>query len=317
VLDEKGRIIDDILFDQIGVNVGDDIELLRGNLSRVLYDATANHCEYVFSNSIKSIKQQNDEIYVEFVTGQPRQFDILVGADGIHSNVRSIVFGDESLFSHNLGDYFVAIYSVETDLNLDRHEFLYSKIGKLVNVYCTQADQAAKAMFVFQAPGLTYDYKDVKQQKEIVSKIYSDAEWEVSNLLKAMNKACDFYFDEVKQIRMDKWFNDRTIVIGDAAYSPCLASGQGTGVALVGAYVLAGELLLANGDYAIAFAEYEKEMRSFIKMNQKLGEVIIELMIPKLKVEPWIGSDIFDQIQSVANGIELKDYPSLILNDFS
>lgn len=308
VLDDRGKIIDEIPAEHMGMHVGDDLELLRGDLGRVLYEATVDHCEYIFNNSIKSVKQNKDEITVEFATGQSRQFDILVGADGIHSNVRSLVFGNESLFSYNLGDYYVAICSVETGLQLDRHEFFYSQIDKLFNVYCTHAGQDAKALFVFRAPGLTYNYKDTNQQKEIVSKVYSDAGWEISNMLKGMHKASDFYFDVVKQIRMDKWFKDRTIVIGDAASSPCLASGQGTGLALVGAYVLAGELLLANGEYTTAFAEYEKEMRAFVDMNQKLGEAIIEHMIPQTKVEPWIGSAILEQVQLAANGIQLKDY---------
>lgn len=307
-LDEKGKIIDEIAGEYVGMHVGDDIELWREDLNRILYDATSPYCEYIFSNSIKSVTQNNDEIAVEFVSGQSRQFDILVGADGIHSNVRSLVFGEESLFSHNLGDYFVAICSVKTKLKLDRHEIFYSKLDKLFNIYCTHASEDAKALFIFRAPGLTYDYKNIKQQKEIVSRIYSDAEWQIPDMLKAMNQSSDFYFDEVKQIRMEKWFKDRTIVIGDAAFSPCLASGQGTGLALVGAYVLAGELMLANGDYTTAFAEYEKEMRSFVDVNQKSGELIIQHMIPQAKVEPWIGPSILDQIQFAANHIPLKNY---------
>jgi 2-polyprenyl-6-methoxyphenol hydroxylase-like FAD-dependent oxidoreductase len=228
-------------------------------------------CEYIFSNSIKSITQNNNEITVEFLSGQPRSFDILVGADGIHSNVRTLVFGDESLFSHNLGDYFVAICSVKTHLNLDRHEIFYSKIDKLFNIYCTKAGEDAKELFVFRARGLTYDYKNVKEQKEIVSKIYADAEWEIPSMLKAMKQSSDFYFDEVKQIRMDKWSKDRTILIGDAAFSPCLASGQGTSLALVTAYVLAGELMLADGDYSTAFVEFKKGNKTICGCKSKIG----------------------------------------------
>ncbi len=308
-LDETGKVVHEIPQEYMGMHAGDDIELWRGDLAEILYKATSGSCKYIFNNSIKSIQQNSNELSVEFSSGKSGQFDLLVGADGIHSNVRSIVFGKESLFSHNLGDYFVAICSIETDLPLHQHEFFYSKKDKLFNVYCTEG-QNTKALFVFRAPGLTYDYKEIKQQKEIVSKIYADGEWEIPNMLKSMNQSSDFYFDAVKQIRMDKWFKGRTVVIGDAAYSPCLASGQGTGAALIGAYILAGELMLAGGDYTIAFPEYEKEMRSFVHTNQKLGEIIIEHMIPKSKVEAWMGASILDQIQSAANCIDLKDYPS-------
>jgi len=310
ILDEKGTVIDEIAGEYMGMHVGDDIELWREDLSRILYEATSNSCEYIFGNSIKSVTQNHDNITVEFLSGQSRQFDILVGADGIHSNVRSLVFGNESLYSHNLGDYFVAICSAKTNLNLDRHEIFYSKIDKLFNIYCTSKGEDAKELFVFRAPGLTFDYKDIKQQKEIVSRIYSDAEWEIPTMLQAMNQSSDFYFDEVKQIRMEKWFKNRTIVIGDAAFSPCLASGQGTSLALVGAYILAGELMQKEGDYTAAFTEYEKEMKSFVDANQKLGEAIIEHMVPKEKVEPWMGASILDQIQFAANCIQLKNYQS-------
>lgn len=305
VLNEKGTLIDEIPAELMGMHVGDDIELLRGHLSRILFNATSQHCEYIFSDSIKSVEQGQDGVKVEFMSGLARQFDLLVGADGIHSNVRSLVFGDEALFSHNLGDYYVAICNIETDLNLDRHEFFYSKIDKLLNLYCTQGE-AAKALFVFRAPALTYNPRDVEQQKNIVSTQYADAEWKVPQILKSMHEASEFYFDEVKQIRMNKWYKERTIVLGDAAFSPCLASGQGTSLALVGAYTLAGELARAMGDYTIAFAEYERGMRDFVNLNQKLGETIIEFMVPKAKVEPWLGESMLDMIQFASQGIELK-----------
>lgn len=307
-LDEKGTVIDEIAPEYMGMHIGDDIELWRGDLNRILYDATSATCEYKFGNSIKSIKESATEITVEFASGELRPFDIVVGADGIHSNVRKLAFGEESLFSHNLGDYFVAICTIKTDLKLDRHEIFYSKPDKLFNIYCTHAGQDAKALFVFRAPGLTYDYRNIKEQKDIVSRVYADAEWKIPEMLKAMNNSSDFYFDEVKQIRMEKPFKGRAIVLGDAAFSPCLASGQGTSMAFVGAYVLAGELKRAEGNYKTAFAEYEKEMKSFIQVNQNLGEIIIEHMIPKSKVEPWIGASILEQFKLVSNSIQLKDY---------
>ncbi|RUR13721.1 FAD-dependent monooxygenase [Legionella sp. km772] len=305
VLNEQGELIDQIPAELMGMHVGDDIELLRGELSRILYHATNKQCQYLFSTSIKALEQHAQGMKVEFNNGPEQDFDLLVGADGIHSNVRHLVFGNEAQFSHNLGDYYAAICSIETDLNLNRHEFFYSQIDKLLNLYCTPG-AAAKALFVFRAPNLTFKHRDLEQQKAIVSRIYADAAWEVPHLVKSMQQSSEFYFDEVKQIRMPQWYKERTILIGDAAFSPCLASGQGTSLALVAAYVLAKELAQAKGDYASAFPQYEKEMRSFVDLNQKLGETIIEFMVPKAVVEPWLGESMLDMIRSASQGIELK-----------
>jgi len=311
ILNENGEIIDEMIPEEVGLNVSDDRELLRGDLNQILFAATADKCEYIFNDSIRSIDDRNDSIFVEFKTSLAREFDIVIGADGLHSNVRSLVFGKEEVYSHNLGDYYFAICSIETALNIDKKQFLYSKPGKMVHVFRLQSSQDPKVMFAFQAHDFEYDYKNIDQQKEIIARIFADCVWEVPELLEEMKKSPDFYFDEIKQIRMDCWYKNRTILLGDAAFNPCLASGQGTGLAMIGAYVLAGELMQAKGDYALAFAAYEKELRNFVDINQQIGKMIIECMIPQTEVKAWMDADIFNQLNRASKSIVLKDYAKI------
>lgn len=321
-INDDGKKIIEMPADSLGMREGDDIELLRGDLSQILYEATRNTCEYIFNDSIKSVRQLDQQVEIDFINGPSRQFDFLVGADGVHSTVRSLVFGDEANFSYDLGDYFYAIYTVENHLNLDRRELFYSKENKLVNIYSTKNSKHAKALFIFRSPGVHYNRRDVSQQKNILLKHYADAGWEVPFLLSAMDKSPDFYFDAAKQIRMDKWSKERTVLVGDAAYSPTLGSGQGTSLALIGSYVLAGELFAAH-NYKTAFAEYEKEMRKFVALNQKLGEIVLQQMIPKshtwlqslmLKMKSYFSMDntslekLQNQFREAANSIRLKKY---------
>lgn len=303
-LNEVGEIIQEIPKED---EAGEDMELSRGDLAQVLFEATSKCCKYIFDCSIRTIKQDEREIVVEFTNGDPGVFDLLIGADGTRSKVRALIFGAEDLFSHDLGDYFVAVSRIERAIEPDR-EIIYSQKGKLLYVY-QKPGQGVEAQFVFHAPGLDYHYKDVDVQKEIVSTIYADAGWgKVSDIVKMMRKSSVFYFDRIVQIKMDHWFKGRTVLVGDAAYCPCLTSGQGTSLAMVGAYVLAGELFSAQGEYADAFKVYEEEMRAYVDVNQKLGKTIMEHMIPESTVEPWMDAIIHDQIHVAANCIRLKEY---------
>ena len=196
----------------------------------------------------------------------------MIGADGLHSIVRKLVFGDESQFSHDLGMY-ISIFSVPNYLKLDRWEIEYSRGGKLVNLYSAQGDTEARAAFLFASKNLGIDPRDIIQQKALLGSIYADIGWEVPRLLKAMENTTDFYFDSVTQICMDHWSKGRVALIGDAGYCASPVSGQGTSLALVGAYVLAGELAAAHGDYKKAFLAYEQNLRRYVRENQKLGKI--------------------------------------------
>ena len=322
-INDSSEIIAEMPADFLAMRENDDVELLRADLSRILYDVTHEKCEYIFNDSIRAITQSKHGVEIDFTNGVSRTFDLLIGADGIHSNVRSLVFGHESMFSYPIGNYYFSIYSLENYLHLDRYEFFYSQINKLVNVYGTKNSDTMKALFIFNAPTAALNHQNINTQKNIVREVYADAKWEVPRLLSALNSTPDFYFDEIKQIRMKSWHKNRVVLLGDAAYAPSLGSGQGTSMAIIGAYILAGEIFAAQGNYETAFNQYESEMHSFVKYNHKLGVTIMQQMVPKanswlqkliqkiisyLPLQNVVIKRLRNQIRYAANCIKLKDY---------
>jgi 2-polyprenyl-6-methoxyphenol hydroxylase-like FAD-dependent oxidoreductase len=262
----------------------DDVEIMRGELSALLFEATRDRVEYIFGDSITALVQHDEGVDVRFEHGGPRSFDFVVGADGLHSRVRSLAFGEEKNFNRSLA-HGVAIFSVPNHLGLDREELIYSVPGRTVNLYSTKGAPDARAMFLFREPegGLP---REREAQQQFLRDTFSGAGWETDTLLAAMPGATDFYFDPISQIQMERWSSGRVFLIGDAAYAPSLASGQGTSLALVGAFVLAREL--AKGD--APGAAYETAMRSFVEKNQQIGRDGIARMVSSSRLQNWFGT---------------------------
>jgi 2-polyprenyl-6-methoxyphenol hydroxylase-like FAD-dependent oxidoreductase len=304
-----------------------EVEVLRGDLARIFYEATRQNIEYIFDDSITAITQSDDGVQVAFERSQPRTFDLVVGADGLHSNVRVLAFGEESRFIRHLG-YYIAVFTTTNHLNLDHTGLYYNAPGKLAAIYSARHNTEAKASFYFASPPLDYDYRNTKQQKQIVEDTFAGLDWEVPRLLQAMWDSPDFYFDSISQIRMDRWSSGRVALLGDAGYCASPLSGMGTGLAVVGAYVLAGELKAADGDYDLAFARYEEQMREFAMQAQKFAEQGGNWLMPdtsfkmwmrdqsmrSLNYLPWKGlvmKIITEGALKVANSVTLKDYAGL------
>jgi 2-polyprenyl-6-methoxyphenol hydroxylase-like FAD-dependent oxidoreductase len=248
-----------------------ELEILRGDLARILHGATKDDVEYVFGDSVTGLAEHGNGVTVTFAHGEPREFDLVIGADGLHSNVRSLIFGDETQFRHDLG-YYVSIFTVPNHLGLDRTGRFYNEPNRTVGVYSAKDNTEAKALFWFGSDRLDYDHRDVEQQRRIVEETFRDTGWETSALLEAMREAPDFYFDSASQIKLDSYSCGRVALVGDAAYCAAPLSGMGTSLAIVGAYVLAGELAAADGDHTAAFGAYRDEMRGFVDACQKLAE---------------------------------------------
>ncbi len=319
-----GRRLATMDADLFGGRARGDIEILRGDLVRILYQAIYQDVEVRFNDSITSISQNEESVDVEFRHGQKRSFDLVVGADGLHSNVRDLTFGDEWHFIRKL-DHYIAIFSAPNHLGLDRREILYAAPGKTVNVYSTGKDSDAQVYLMFAAKSLEYDYRDVDQQKKTVIEAFKDAGWDVPFLLEQLSRAPDFYFDAFSQVDMDRWSNERVVLVGDAVYCASPASGQGTSLALVGAHVLAGELLAAAGDPETAFFNYERAMRDFTLRNQGLAESNLQGMVLKSNAQIWFqmqmirllpylpGKDriigrVAHAIHRAATAIQIRDY---------
>ncbi|MFI7419523.1 FAD-dependent monooxygenase [Nonomuraea sp. NPDC049684] len=276
--DRKGRPVATMDADLFGGREGDDVEIMRGDLNELLYDLTRDDAEYLFGDSVTAV---SDDGLVTFEHAAPRRFDLIVGADGMRSNIRRIVFGEDARFVRDLG-YYVSISTVPNTLGLDREEAVHAAPGRTANVYSTRQDGAAKALFMWASQPLAYDHRDTGRQKDLLAEAMAGVEWEVPALLGAVRDADDFYFDSVSQVHMDSWSKGRVVLLGDAAYCASPASGQGTSLAIVGAYVLAGEL--AGGGGA---AGYEREMREFVRVNQELGPVNVRGMVMGSRLALW------------------------------
>ncbi|MGW2204360.1 FAD-dependent monooxygenase [Streptomyces sp. NPDC001774] len=328
-VDAKGRTVGQMPAEIFGGRVEQDDEIMRGDLARILYERTREDVEYLFGDSIAALDDDGDGVDVTFESGARRRFDLVVGADGMHSNTRRLVFGDERRFRRYLGAY-ISIFSGPNRLGLTRWETYHARPDKLVSVYSTAGEQAhtAKNCFVFAAPEeLSYDHRDPDAQKRLLAGAFAGDDWEIPRLIADASGADDFYFDAIALIEMDRWSSGRVVLLGDAAHCASPASGQGTGLALTGAYVLAGELAAAHGDHSTAFAEYERVMRPGVELNQRFAagfakEMTVSsrwkialrmLMVRTLPRTPWknlIAKKIRDDIQRAAHAVPLKEYPA-------
>ncbi|HEX4661499.1 MAG TPA: FAD-dependent monooxygenase [Streptosporangiaceae bacterium] len=245
-----------------------DVEVLRGDLAAILYEATRNDSEYIFGDSVTGLEQHGDGVHVTFSRSSPRTFDLVIGADGVHSNIRRLAFGPEEEFTYGLGLY-VSIFTVPNFAGLDHAGLLYSIPGKTAGIFAAGDPDHAIAQLYFTGSGLRYQPRgDARQEQETVAGQFGGLGWHVPRLLAEMPATTDFYFDTTSQIRIDTWSSGRVALIGDAGYAAG-PGGNGTGNAVVAAYILAGELAATPDDHAAAFARYEQQLRRYVAGAQK------------------------------------------------
>ncbi|WP_069860592.1 FAD-dependent monooxygenase [Streptomyces malaysiensis] len=293
-----------------------DIEILRDDLSSVLLAAGGDGIEYLYNDSIAALAQGTDEVAVTFHRGDSRAFDIVVAADGVHSSTRALVFGPEENFLRHLGGY-LGVWTVPNYLGLDRWEVIYQMPGDVWGgMVMSVRDNTEARVFVGvhsdEPPATFLGSRSVSDQKRLVAERYKDARWEMPRLLEYMWGAPDFHFDATAQIHMDSWSRGRVTLVGDAGYCGSPMSGQSTSMAVVGAYVLAGELKAAGGDHTAAFAAYERELRGYATANQQLA---LDNQARREAQEPSAGqgpdtnaTHIGDSFYEVVNSYTLKDY---------
>ena len=255
-----------------------DVEILRGDLGRILYQATRDGTEYLFGDTITGLDQRADGVHVTFSRTEPRVFDLVIGADGLHSAVRRLAFPDATGARQDLGLY-VSIFSVAGSFGLDHSGLLYSVPGRTAAVFSARQTGRAVAQFFFAGPPADYDYRDTARQQKIVAGAFAGMGWHVPELLAQMPGAEDFYFDSISQIRLDRWSAGRVALIGDAGYAAG-PGGNGTGTAVVAAYILAGELAAARGDHGTAVGRYERLLRPYVARGQKQAGGGLKFLAP-------------------------------------
>ncbi|MBJ8348641.1 FAD-dependent monooxygenase [Antrihabitans sp. YC2-6] len=259
------------------------LEILRGDLVDALYQATKDRVEYRFGTRISDLTPNPDAVTVTLTDGTTLTVDMVVGADGPHSAVRRLVFGPEEQFVEPLGGYH-AWFTAPDTVGLDGWYLLYQAPGVNASMRPSRDPRMAKAGLAFRSEPIEYDRHDLAQQRALLAERLSGAGWQCDELLAAAAVAEDFYFDSFAQVRMPTVSRGRVTLVGDAGYCASPLSGMGTSLALVGAYVLAGELGPAESidtdRITGAFERYEALMRPYIASCQHLSNDLDTYMPP-------------------------------------
>lgn len=268
------------------------MSLLRSDLAKQIYGALGGEVRTIFGDTITRLQQDDAGVLVEFRSGHSERFDLVFGAGGLHSPVRNLLFGAESSFERFLG-YYAASFAVDDYPHRDRHLFVsYSTPGKQVTRY-TLNDGRSVFLFVFAArEKLSIPHTNAQAQKQVLRDEFAGVGWECPEMLRRLDPTTELYFDAVSQIRMEKWSRNRSTLVGDACACPSLLAGQGSALAMAGAYILAGELKLAEGNHHIAFANYERSLHPLIESKQRAAEKFARSFAP----HTWAGIFFRNQV---------------------
>ena len=265
-----------------------DIEILRDDLAGLLLGAGASTVKNVYDDSIAGISQDETGVAVAFERSPPQRFDLVIGADGLHSNTRRHVFNDEAGTIRELG-VALSIFTTPNLLGLKDWQLGFRDATSGYVIYPARDNAELRVNFGFGLEPEDDARGDVASQKALVAKRCARLGGEVPRLIEAMHEADDFYFGALAQVRMPSWSSGRVALVGDAAYCPSPFTGQGTSLALIGAFVLAKELTRTPEDYAGAFARCEARMLPFVRQNQDMVSLERQEQVP---------DDIFDRAKS-------------------
>ncbi|MFI9505762.1 FAD-dependent monooxygenase [Nocardia sp. NPDC052566] len=261
-----------------------EIEITRGDLNQVLLDLIAEEggVDYRYGEHITGLTQDDNGVDVTFASGATERFDLVIGADGLHSATRRLVFGPEEQFATYLGGY-MSFFTMPTPESLEPHWFsMHSIVGATGLGLRPDADPATcKAVIMLRGDADPALRRDVPAQQELIRQRLAAGGWESATVAEAMKQTPDFYFDELARITMPSWVQGRVALLGDAGYCGSPLTGQGTAMALVGAYVLAGEIAGHSGDASRALARYEEVLRPFVATAQELPPGGLAAMTPK------------------------------------
>lgn len=259
-----------------------DIEILRGDLAQIFYDVTKESTEYIFGDYVTSITEDGDKVHVAFANGSERDFDLVIGADGMHSKTRKLAFpSGDYLKSFGMYTSFFSIPFKESDGTFAQ---CYNAPGRRVMIVRPDHDYGTHVNLSIMSSSPADYYKlGVAGQKKMMRELFTDAGWEATRVLEGMDQADDFYMQDIAQVKMEDWSRGRVALVGDAGYCPSPISGMGTSLAIVGAYILAGEIASCGADYQKAFRAYDEKVRPFVDKAQKIPPGAPGLFHPQTK----------------------------------
>jgi 2-polyprenyl-6-methoxyphenol hydroxylase-like FAD-dependent oxidoreductase len=258
--------------------------LTRGDLETVLYESICEKTPVLFQTQINQIVEHTDHVQVKLSDGDVQEADLVIGADGIHSHVRGLYWGEAGQFEHFLG-YYVACAVIENFLNRNDTFYGYLAPNTQAPVYSIN-DNRLVTFFAFKSE--LRDTKSHLTQKEILKEAFGRQGWIVPQLLEGTLHSELLYFDTVSQVKVDPWYKGRVALVGDACQCLTLLAGQGASLAMYGSYVLASALHEAEGDYSLAFPAYQEKMRPLINDEQAKARKLASSFIPKNRFEIWL-----------------------------
>jgi 2-polyprenyl-6-methoxyphenol hydroxylase-like FAD-dependent oxidoreductase len=272
-----------------------ELEILRGDLVKILYNHTKDNVEYLFGNQITALNEKDDTVSVTFQNGEIRDFDLVICADGIRSRTRQLIFGDEP-FVKPVGLY-VSYFTIPRGPSDSRWARWYNATNSRVIVMRPDNEGTTRASFSFMSEPMGYEKLSLEEQKQLLRDKFSDAGWEAKRVLAAMEENSDLYFDAISQVIAPRWSKGRCAMTGDAAFCPSPLTGMGVSLSVLGAYILAGELS-RHANYADAFAAYDKAFRPYVTKIQKLPPGVPALAHPKTKMGIFFLNTILNVISS-------------------
>ncbi len=291
----------------------------RGELAKIIYQKVEGRCETIFADSITEVEQDESGVRVAFERARPRRFDMVIGADGLHSVVRKLVFGKQDRFEKYLG-YVAAAFTVNGYRPRDEDVYVsFGAPGKQLGRFAMRDDRTM-FLFVFADAQGRHIEPQGSDHKDILRAEFSHAGWECPEILATMESCDEIYFDRVSQIRMNTWSKGRVALIGDAAFCPSLLAGQGAALAMIAAYVVGGELSRTAGRPQEAFQRYEQQLRPFITGKQNAAVKFAGSFAPKTRLGLFIRNQITKAFElpfvaelamgpSLLDRIDLPDYP--------
>ncbi len=285
---------------------GRHVEIMRGELASILYEATRHDVQYLFEDSIQTLDEEPEGVAVTFKHAPADRFDLVIGADGLHSTVRRLVFGPEDQYRRFLGGY-LAGAALPNHLDLQGRMVVWNAPGRLAAIYPVHGTTAARGGFLFRRPDeLALDHRDAAGQKQALHQIYGGDGWHVPQMLAAMDTSEDFYFDSISQIVMDTWTKGHVVLVGDAGYSPGPAVGGGTSIAMVGAYVLAQELGQAGQDHHTRLRSYEDRMRDLATKARGIGRSTMSTLIPGTRLQVRLMPELLNLVTRLPPGLQQR-----------